>query len=42
MIIKQDHAQQGVRGVRKYVGPVNVAVQVFFEKILEETIRNKI
>lgn len=28
MVIKQDHAQQDVRGVRKYVGPVNVAVQV--------------
>lgn len=28
MQIKQDLAQQGSRGVRKYVGPVTVAVQV--------------
>ena len=28
MQIKQDLAQQGTRGVRKFVGPVTVAVQV--------------
>ena len=28
--INQDSANQGARGVRKYVGPVNVAVQVPF------------
>ena len=28
--INQDSANQGSRGVRKYVGPVNVAVQVIF------------
>ena len=28
--INQDSANQGARGVRKYVGPVNVAVQVIF------------
>ena len=29
MQIKQDSAQQGTRGIRKYVGPVTVAVQVW-------------
>ena len=34
MQIKQDLAQQGARGVRKFVGPVTIAVQV--RKILTE------
>jgi len=34
MQIKQDLAQQGARGVRKFVGPVTIAVQV--RKILNE------